>query len=121
MIFNNGKERPNCSINGCCRRRAKSFSSSLKRGAPRRFRLAETLESNGALGTISWQSVSICTDNTTVSRTSHSRESALVAEQIGVEAVRRIHRDAAKHTFIGATEAWKKTEKGKRPNEVRRG
>jgi adenosine deaminase len=64
--------------------------------------------------------VSICTDNTTVSRTSHSQESALVAEKIGVAAVRDIHRQAAKRTFIGATEGWKKTEKGRRPGSVKR-
>jgi adenosine deaminase len=65
--------------------------------------------------------VSICTDNTTVSRTSHSQESAFVAEKIGVAAVREIHRQSAAHTFIGATEAWKKTVKGRRPGEVRDG
>jgi adenosine deaminase len=64
--------------------------------------------------------VSICTDNTTVSRTSHSLESALVAEKIGVSAVREIHRQAARRTFIGATEGWKKTEKGRRPGSVKR-
>ena len=64
--------------------------------------------------------VSICTDNTTVSRTSHSQESALVAEQIGVSAVREIHRAAAKRTFIGATDSWKDTVKGRRPGSVKR-
>jgi adenosine deaminase len=65
--------------------------------------------------------VSISTDNTTVSRTSHSRESALVAGEIGVAAVRKIHREAAAHTFIGATESWKTTVKGRRPDHSRRG
>jgi adenosine deaminase len=64
--------------------------------------------------------VSICTDNTTVSRTSHSQESAFVAERIGVTAVREIHRDSEKHTFIGATESWKKTVKGRRPADARK-
>lgn len=65
--------------------------------------------------------VSICTDNTTVSRTSHNQESAIVAREIGVKAVRNIHRAAEAHTFIGATDAWKKTVKGKKPGGVRSG
>jgi len=63
--------------------------------------------------------VSICTDNTTVSRTSHSLESALVADEIGVKAVREIHRASAEHTFIGMTSAWKTTVKGQLPGEAR--
>ena len=63
--------------------------------------------------------VSICTDNTTVSQTSSSQESALVADEIGVKAVREIHRAAAAHTFIGVTESWKTTVKGRRPGSVR--
>jgi len=60
--------------------------------------------------------VAICTDNVTVSRTSHSKESAVVAADIGEDAVRQIHRDAEKHCFIGITEHWKETHKGtKRP------
>ncbi len=58
--------------------------------------------------------VAICTDNTTVSRTTHSGESALVAKEIGVDAVREIHRQAEQHTFIGRTEHWKETHKGAR-------
>lgn len=64
--------------------------------------------------------VSICTDNTTVSRTSHAQESAIVARQIGVDAVREIHRKAAAHSFIGATAEWKKTVKGQRPGKAAR-
>jgi adenosine deaminase len=44
--------------------------------------------------------VAICCDNTTVSRTDAVRESALAAEQIGLEAVAMIHRSALDHTFI---------------------
>ena len=63
--------------------------------------------------------VSICTDNTTVSQTSSSQESALVADEIGVKAVREIHRAAAAHTFIGVTESWKTTVKGQRADVAR--
>jgi len=63
--------------------------------------------------------VSICTDNTTVSQTSSSQESALVAKEIGLKAVREIHRAAAAHTFIGVTESWKTTVKGRRPGAAR--
>lgn len=44
--------------------------------------------------------VAICTDNTTVSSTSQLRESALVAGELGVDAVREIHLRAAEHAFI---------------------
>jgi adenosine deaminase len=44
--------------------------------------------------------VSLCCDNTTVSRTDAVRESLLAAAQVGVEAVERIHRDADAYTFI---------------------
>jgi adenosine deaminase len=44
--------------------------------------------------------VSICTDNTTVSRTDLNRESAWVAEEIGADAVAEIHRAAREHSFI---------------------
>jgi adenosine deaminase len=44
--------------------------------------------------------VSICCDNSTVSRTELVRESALVAREIGVEAVARIHTDAEAASFI---------------------
>lgn len=64
--------------------------------------------------------VSICTDNTTVSRTSHSQESAFVAARVGVAAVREIHRESAKHTFIGATEEWKSTVKRAHPARAAR-
>jgi adenosine deaminase len=59
--------------------------------------------------------VSICTDNTTVSRTSQNQESAWVAKEIGVSAVREIHRESEAHSFIGRTDAWKKIPKGKLP------
>lgn len=44
--------------------------------------------------------VSICCDNSTVSRTDLVRESALVAREIGVPAVGRIHAEAEVHSFI---------------------
>jgi len=44
--------------------------------------------------------VAICTDNTTVSGTDQVRESSLVAEELGVEAVAAIHRAARDHSFI---------------------
>ncbi|RKZ11766.1 adenosine deaminase [bacterium] len=65
--------------------------------------------------------VSVCTDNTTVSRTSHAQESAIVAAEIGMPALREIHRQSAKHTFIGATESWKKSVKGAHPAKATRG
>jgi adenosine deaminase len=44
--------------------------------------------------------VAICCDNTTVSRTDQVRESLRVAEQLGVEAVEAIHREAERFSFI---------------------
>ena len=44
--------------------------------------------------------VSICCDNSTVSRTDLARESALVAREIGVPAVARIHAEAEAYSFI---------------------
>lgn len=44
--------------------------------------------------------VSICCDNSTVSRTDLVRESARVASEIGAEAVARIHAEAEAHSFI---------------------
>jgi adenosine deaminase len=44
--------------------------------------------------------LALCCDNSTVSRTSALRESALAAAELGVDAVERIHRDAEAHTFI---------------------
>lgn len=44
--------------------------------------------------------VAVCCDNTTVSRTDQQRESELLAEQLGVEAVAEIHRRADEHSFI---------------------
>jgi len=44
--------------------------------------------------------VAICCDNTTVSRTNQVRESARVAELVGLDTVERIHREAAGHSFI---------------------
>ena len=44
--------------------------------------------------------VAVCCDNSTVSRTSALEESARLAALIGVDAVERIHREAAALTFI---------------------
>ncbi len=44
--------------------------------------------------------VAICCDNSTVSRTDSARESALVARELGLEAVREIHRAADGFSFI---------------------
>ena len=44
--------------------------------------------------------VAVCCDNTTVSRTDQVRESARVAESIGLETVERIHRAAEEFSFI---------------------
>ena len=44
--------------------------------------------------------VAICCDNTTVSRTNQVKESALVAELVGLETVERLHREADAHSFI---------------------
>jgi adenosine deaminase len=44
--------------------------------------------------------VALCTDNTTVSQTSHDAESALFVQELGVDAIRKIHEQAARHTFI---------------------
>lgn len=44
--------------------------------------------------------VALCCDNSTVSRTDSLRESVRAAEQVGLEAVETIHKDAEAHTFI---------------------
>ena len=44
--------------------------------------------------------VSICCDNTTVSRTDQVQETLRVVEELGVETAERIHRDAEGFTFI---------------------
>ena len=44
--------------------------------------------------------VSLCCDNSTVSRTDALRESVLAASQVGVETVKSIHKRAEAHTFI---------------------
>jgi adenosine deaminase len=44
--------------------------------------------------------VSLCCDNSTVSRTDALRESVLAASLVGVEAVESIHRGAEAHSFI---------------------
>ena len=44
--------------------------------------------------------VTVCCDNTTVSRTDQTRESARVAELVGIEAVEKIHRAADAFSFI---------------------
>jgi len=54
--------------------------------------------------------VAICCDNTTVSRTDQVRESARAAAQVGLDAVERIHRAAAEHTFIDPSLALKDLE-----------
>ncbi len=52
--------------------------------------------------------VAICTDNTTVSRTSHNQESALFVKELGVREIRRIHRCAESHSFIDETRVTRK-------------
>ena len=47
--------------------------------------------------------VAICTDNVTVSATDQLRESALVAQELGIEAVAQIHRAAREHAFVDRT------------------
>jgi len=44
--------------------------------------------------------VAICCDNSTVSRTDQVKEGLLVANEIGLEAVERIHREADAFSFI---------------------
>jgi len=44
--------------------------------------------------------VSLCCDNSTVSRTDSTKESLLAVAQVGVETVASIHRDAESHSFI---------------------
>jgi len=44
--------------------------------------------------------VALCTDNTTVSNTSHSQESAYFWSELGEKTIRAIHRNARRHTFI---------------------
>jgi adenosine deaminase len=44
--------------------------------------------------------VAICCDNTTVSRTDQTKESVMVAQELGFETVRRIHEEADQHSFI---------------------
>ncbi len=44
--------------------------------------------------------VAICTDNTTVSNTNQSRENALLARDLPLEAIRRIHEEARRFSFI---------------------
>ena len=44
--------------------------------------------------------VAICCDNTTVSRTDQVKETLRLANQLGLDAVKEIHRAAAAHTFI---------------------
>ncbi|HBZ69577.1 MAG TPA: adenosine deaminase [Deltaproteobacteria bacterium] len=46
--------------------------------------------------------VAICTDNVTVSGTTQLRESALVAAELGVEAVAEIHQKARRHSFLAS-------------------
>ena len=49
--------------------------------------------------------VTLCSDNSTVSRTDALRESLLAAAQVGVEAVEAIHRTADTYSFIRAESA----------------
>ncbi len=44
--------------------------------------------------------VALCTDNTTVSATSQNRESALFLQELGLDAIKEIHRSAVQHSFI---------------------
>ena len=44
--------------------------------------------------------VALCTDNTTVSNTDHNRESALFADELGLDTVRDIHAHALEHSFV---------------------
>jgi adenosine deaminase len=44
--------------------------------------------------------VSLCCDNSTVSRTDSLHEAVLAASQVGAEAVEEVHRDAEGYTFI---------------------
>jgi adenosine deaminase len=44
--------------------------------------------------------VAVCCDNTTVSRTDQVRESARVAELVGLDTVERLHREAEAYSFI---------------------
>ena len=44
--------------------------------------------------------VAICCDNSTVSRTDAARESLKAAQQVGLEAVEKIHRGADAFSFI---------------------
>jgi adenosine deaminase len=45
--------------------------------------------------------VAVCTDNTTVSATDQTRENGLLLERLTVREIAAIHKDAAKHSFIG--------------------
>lgn len=58
--------------------------------------------------------VAICVDNATVSRTDSVNESELVAREIGIEEVARIHREAREFSFISPTDP-----AGERPGEDR--
>lgn len=44
--------------------------------------------------------VALCCDNSTVSHTDSVREAAIAADQVGLEAVEAVHREAEGHTFI---------------------
>jgi adenosine deaminase len=44
--------------------------------------------------------VAVCTDNTTVSGTSQLRENGILLERISIRDLRRIHGEAARHSFI---------------------
>jgi adenosine deaminase len=48
--------------------------------------------------------VALCTDNTTVSRTDQSAENLLLARDLPIDAIARIHREAAARTFIRKSE-----------------
>ncbi|HUG53774.1 MAG TPA: adenosine deaminase family protein [Vicinamibacteria bacterium] len=54
--------------------------------------------------------VTICCDNTTVSRTDQVRETLLAAEQVGLAAVEEVHGKADEHTFIRPDAALRDTE-----------
>jgi adenosine deaminase len=44
--------------------------------------------------------VAVCTDNTTVSATSQTRENEILAETLSIREIEAIHREARKHSFV---------------------
>jgi adenosine deaminase len=56
--------------------------------------------------------VALCCDNSTVSHTDSVRESVIAADQVGLEAVEAVHREAAAYTFIRPGTALEPTRDG---------